>query len=73
MTSSSNKRFRRRSGLQSTQFIRTWPSGKKKYCWLSYEPENETAKKLYASFGFVEQPQYFKDKPGEEMPAILEL
>ena len=34
---------------------------------------NETAKKLYASFGFVEQPQYFKDKPGEEMPAILEL
>ena len=55
------------------EFIRTWPSGKKKYCWLSYEPENETAKKLYASFGFVEQPQYFKDKPGEEMPAILEL
>ena len=35
--------------------------------------KNETAKKLYASFGFVEQPQYFKDKPGEEMPAILEL
>ncbi len=55
------------------EFIRTWPSGKMKYCWLSYEPENESAKELYASFGFVEQPQFFSGKPGEEMPALLEL
>ena len=39
----------------------------------SFPCGDETAKKLYASFGFVEQPQYFMDKPGEEMPAILEL
>ncbi|MBO4394655.1 MAG: hypothetical protein J5800_09965 [Spirochaetales bacterium] len=40
-------------------------------CWLSYEPENEAAKKLYASFGFVEVPEHYKE--GEEMPAILKL
>ena len=55
------------------EFIRTWPSGKKKHCWLSYEPENKLARELYASFGFIEQPQYFTGKPGEEMPALLEL
>lgn len=54
-------------------FIRTFPCGQAKTCWLSYEPENEVAKKLYASFGFVEQPQFFKGNEGEEMPAILEL
>ena len=55
------------------EFIRTWPNGKRKYCWLSYEPENEVAKELYASFGFIEQPQYYKGRKGEEMPALLEL
>lgn len=40
-------------------------------CWLSYEPGNEIAKKLYASFGFVEKPEYYKE--GDEMPAVLKL
>ena len=52
-------------------YIHTLPCGKAKYCWLSYEPENEVAKKLYASFGFIEHPQFYKE--GEEMPAIKEL
>ena len=52
-------------------FIRTFPCGPSDICWLSYEPENETAKNLYASFGFVEKPEYYKE--GEEMPAILKL
>ena len=34
-------------------FIRTWPCGKAEFCWISYEPENEIARKLYASFGFT--------------------
>jgi len=52
-------------------YIRTFPCGKADICWLSYEPENEVAKKLYASFGFIEQPQFYKG--GEEMPAFVKL
>lgn len=36
------------------QYIRTLPCGPATHCWLSYEPENTVAKKLYASFGFAE-------------------
>ena len=53
------------------EYMRSFPCGKADSIWLSYEPENEVAKKLYASFGFVEQPQWYKK--GEEMPAILKL
>lgn len=56
---------------QLLEFIKTFPNGKSELCWLSYEPENEVAKKMYASFGFVEAPEFYKE--GEEMPAILKL
>ena len=52
-------------------FIRTWPCGEAGYCWLSYEPENEAARRLYQSFGFVEaggMPEGW-----EEVPAVLKL
>ncbi len=52
-------------------FVRTFPCGPSDICWLFYEPENEAAKKLYASFGFVEAPEGYVE--GEEMPAILKL
>ena len=52
-------------------FVRTFPCGPSDLCWLSYEPENAVAKKLYASFGFVEVPEAYKE--GDEMPAILKL
>ena len=35
-------------------FVRSFPCGRAEYCWLSYEPENETARRLYHSFGFAE-------------------
>ncbi|MBO4534352.1 MAG: GNAT family N-acetyltransferase [Clostridia bacterium] len=55
-------------------FIRTWPAGKAEYAWLSYEPENEAARKLYASFGFVEEPAAFDpEEEDDEMPAVLKL
>ena len=54
-------------------YVRTFPCGKAEACWLSYEPENEVAKRLYASFGFVELPQFYQGKEDEEMPAILKL
>ena len=73
-----DKRYQRRGyGRKAMQlaldYIRTFPKGKAEYCWLSYEPENEVAKKLYASFGFIEQPQWYKGGEGEEIPAILKL
>ena len=52
-------------------FIRTFPAGEARYCWLSYEPTNERARKLYLSFGFEEHPEHYEE--GEEMPAILKL
>ena len=55
-------------------FIRTQPCGKAEYAWLSYEPENEVAKKMYAGFGFVEVPEAFDPEEGDdEMPAVLKL
>ena len=50
-------------------FVKTFPCGKAEYCWLSYEPENQVARKLYSSFGFVET----GDTDGEELIAVLKL
>ena len=50
-------------------FIRTMPCGKAEYCWLSYEPENTCAQKLYYSFGFREN----GETDGEEVVAVLKL
>ena len=67
------KGYGRRAMQLAIDFIKTFPCGKAETCWLSYEPENEVAKKLYASFGFVEQPQFYKGGEGEEIPAYLKL
>ena len=50
-------------------FIRTRPCGEAEYCWLSYEPDNMAAKKLYHSFGFTET----GDMDGGELIAVLKL
>ena len=65
------KGYGRKAMELALEYMRSFPCGKADSIWLSYEPENEVAKKLYASFGFVEQPQWYKE--GEEMPAILKL
>ncbi len=52
-------------------FIRTFPCGRAECCWLSYEPENEVARKLYLSYGFEEKPELCGED--EEMPAVLKL
>lgn len=51
------------------EFIKTLPCGPAEYCWLSYEPENEIAKNLYKSFGFVET----EDMDENEIIAIMKL
>ena len=50
-------------------YIKTFPCGTAEYCWLSYEPENEAAKKLYGSFGLTET----GEMDGEEVIAVLKL
>ena len=51
------------------EFVNTFPCGTAKYCWLSYESDNDVARNLYKSVGFVET----EEKDGEEIVAILEL
>lgn len=51
------------------EFIADKPCGPAAYCWLSYEPENEAAKALYASFGFQETGEW----DGDEKIAVLKL
>lgn len=50
-------------------FMRTSPCGKADYCWLSYEQENEVARELYRSVGFVEN----GEKCGDEIVAVKKL
>ena len=70
-----DKRYQSRGyGRQALQlaldYIRTKPCGEAKYCWLSYEPENEVARELYRSFGFVEQEM---PEGWDEVPVMMEL
>lgn len=50
-------------------YIKTFPCGKARCCYLSYEPENTVAVRLYHSFGFVENGEY----DGSEIVACLPL
>ena len=63
------KGFGREAVALGLDFIKSFPCGKSEYCWLSYEPENEVARQLYCSFGFVET----GDMVGGEIIAVLKL
>ena len=59
-----------RAGMEATlRYIRSFPCGEAGWCWLSYEPENTSAKALYAKFGFVEN----GETDGDELVAVLKL
>ena len=49
--------------------IRTFPFGKAKKVWLSYEPENAHAREIYRKYGFVENGEMCDD----EIVAVYEL
>ena len=51
------------------EFVRTLPCGKAELCEISYEPENEVARTLYASLGFEEN----GEMDGDEVVAVLKL
>ena len=65
------KGYGKEAMLQALEFIRSFPAGEAECCWLSYEPENEVAKKLYASVGFEEKLELYEE--GQEIPAVLKL
>ena len=63
------KGFGKKAMDLALEFVKTFPCGTAKYCWLSYESDNDVARQLYQSVGFVET----DEKDGEEIVAILEL
>ena len=67
-----NKGYGREAFKKALEFVRTKPCGDAEYIALSYEPKNEVAKKLYASFGFEEKfIKYLHE--GDEIHAILKF
>lgn len=50
-------------------FVRSFPCGRAECCYLSYEPENEAAKRLYGKFGFAEN----GERDDDEIVAVLRL
>ena len=63
------KGYGREAVRLALDFVRTWPCGNADYCWVSYEPKNSVARKLYRFFDFVETGEY----DGEETIAVLGL
>ncbi len=64
-----NKGYGKEAVRLALEFIKTFPCGKADFCWLSYEPKNEIASRLYYSFGFVET----GEMDGDEIIAVLKL
>lgn len=50
-------------------YIRTFPCGAAKFCYLSYEPDNAAARTLYYRFGFEEN----GEKDEDEIVAVRPL
>jgi len=64
-----HKGYGKKALTLALDFIRTFPCGKADFCWLSYEPENDTARTLYRAFGFTET----GERDGDEVIAVLPL
>ena len=64
-----NRGYGREAIRLALDFIRTWPCGKAEFCFLSYEPENEVAARLYRSMGFAEN----GEMDGDEIVAVMKL
>ena len=57
------KGFGKKAMNLAIEFVNTFPCGTAKHCWLSYESDNNVARQLYKSVGFVE----IDEKDGEEI------
>ena len=63
------KGFGKKAMDLALEFVKTFPCGTAKYCWLSYKVDNDVARQLYKAVGFVET----VEKEGEEIVAVLEV
>ena len=63
------KGFGKKAMNLALEFVNTFPCGTAKYCWLSYESDNDVERQLYKSVGFVET----DEKDGDEIVAIMKL
>ena len=63
------KGFGKKAMNLALEFVKTFSCGTAKYCWLSYESDNDVIRELYKSVGFVET----EEKDGEEIVAVLKL
>jgi diamine N-acetyltransferase len=64
-----NQGFGREALNKILEYIRTFPVGNAKYCWLEYAHENTVAEKLYKKMGFVDNGEVVNN----EKVAIIEL
>ena len=58
-----NKGYGRAAMKAILDYIRTFPAGPAKYCWIPYGSENHSAKKLYESFGFRDNGEICDNEP----------
>ncbi|OKP97405.1 GNAT family N-acetyltransferase [Paenibacillus sp. P46E] len=58
-----NRGYGREAMTKILEFIRTFPAGPAHYCWIPYEADNITAKKLYESFGFRDNGEICDNEP----------
>lgn len=63
------KGYGRRALEEALAYIRTFPCGPAELCWLSFEPDNQIARRLYHSMGFEEN----GEMDGHEVVAVLRL
>src|SRR5690606_29634080 len=57
-----NKGYGREAMSRILEFIRTFPAGPARCCWIPYKPENVAAKKLYESCGFRDYGEICNDE-----------
>lgn len=58
-----NHGYGREAIVKILEYIRTFPTGPAKYCWIPYEADNIVAKKLYESFGFRDNGEICDNEP----------
>ncbi|AMO85404.1 Spermine/spermidine acetyltransferase [Solibacillus isronensis B3W22] len=58
-----NMGFGREAMKAILEFIRTFPAGPARYCWIPYGSDNLTAKMLYESFGFRDNGEICDNEP----------
>ncbi len=57
------KGYGREAMTRIMEYIRTFPAGQARYCWIPYEADNIVAKKLYESFGFRDSGEVYNNEP----------